>query len=180
MKNNPRCFPKAYTVKTTSTPLVGTNLTAAIVGVPPTQTQVVAVADSSMFVAGDRCKLVPNLALSSPSLFQDQVPVIAVPDGTHITIQNFSPMASGDFVVLDWACGMITVQCPKANPPAASIFLGPDQTLTNAPADAFWDLSLTLSYTSPTRPLDSDNLANYWVVGGNTTDSYIAAAWIIV
>ena len=184
MPSNPRSF-KFLAATTAPAPLVGTDLEGAIAACTlATQTTVsgvvvagqsVLVADSSMFVAGDLVNIFP--ANNSGTNAEYQVPVTAVPDGTHIVILNFNPHADTDFVQLWWPCAQVRVQESKATPPAGSLFLGASLALTNAGVAAFEDLSVDFTFLSPIRPGNSDNLCNYFVAGANGGELYLPSAW---
>lgn len=160
---------KYFTVTSgTTQPLVGTTLSAAITGSASAQS--VAVADSSMFLVGDYV-LVGTVT--------ERVKITAIADGTHITGVFPTSVATGANVRLYAPCTSVYVQTLDGN--AGNIFIGNASTITPATGvGAICKLTKSTATNQPTEfstgnvyGFNPENIANFWVTGDNTNDSYL-------
>ena len=179
--SNPRVF-KFQTAGGTAQPLIATTLTAAITpctiatATSGTAGQSIAVADSSIFQVGDFVNIIPVAGSTTPAR-ETQVPITAIPDGTHIVALNSAPHNSGDWVQLWWPCAQVRVQEQKSNPPAGSLFIGVDGTVTTAGDYSFEDIAVDFTFLSPIRYNNSDNVSNYWIISSSGSPKYLVSLW---
>lgn len=158
----------------TPQPLVGTTLGAAV-QIPSSSDTLVslAVADSSMFLAGDLA------ILGSPGTSEERVQVTAVPDATHVTVRGVQKAhASGSFLRLSLLMNSLFIQTKDGN--AGPIFVGMSNSLDKV-TGAFviaklFNVALggqpTEFGTTPTGVANSEDLGQIWV-DGTTNDSYL-------
>jgi len=178
---NPRTFP-IQTATPTAQPLLGSPLTANISACAinsssgGTGGQSIAVADSSIFKVGDYVNIIPVAGATTPKA-EYQVPVTAIPDGTHIVALNSAPHNSGDWVQLWWPCAQLRIQEIKGAAPAGSLFLGSGPDVDTSGNNALEDLSLDVTFQTPIRQTNSDNAANYWIISSSGSPTYQPTLW---
>lgn len=157
-------------------PLVGTTMTAAIVaGVAP---QLIPVADSSMFAAGDWAYL------DTPGASEERVLVLSVPDSTHINVPNVTKAhASGSLVRSGILCNSVYVQSLDGN--SAALYVGNSPSLVKA-TGVFVMKKIQFIAANGVIPdgtfgaslgagMNGEDLGAYWI-DGTTSDKYLPSA----
>lgn len=180
---------KLYSIAAAGTPqpLLGTNLSASVVPSLNSANQQVScpVADSSMFTVGDYV-----LFQTPAGSNQERVPVVKIPDGTHITVAFLGSAhtggvaGTGDWVSLALPVNSIYVQCNPGN--GGAIFLGTSPAMVKATgAFCFVQLVQTAAGVQPvdfntnqSRSVNIDNTSQVFV-DGTTADKYLPSIWLI-
>jgi hypothetical protein len=167
----------------TPQPLIGTTLTAAtgLGGTDPNgdqSIQIVAVADSSMFQAGDW------IVVGSKANSDEERVLITtdVDDSTHIEVKLTKTHVNGSYVRLSMMCQSIYVQTTQGN--TGAIYLGTQGLVKATQANV---AAVLYPFASPTQPIDySDpyrvapdggDCGEYWI-DGTTNDGYLPSLTI--
>jgi len=157
-----RTFPQqAIGATNTPQPVFSTTLTANLAASPTPQS--IAVASSVGFKVRDKVSLGPGTATF------EQADIVAIVDGTHITVIVTKAHTSGDFVGLNFPLANLYVQTKDGN--SASLYVGNSPLMT----DALWCISQLTKVAAAAQPVDfydaqiyganPGNLNEYWVYG---------------
>jgi hypothetical protein len=165
----------------TPQPLVGTTLTAAVTA--PTNPDAVvslSVADSSMFLKGDRVVIG-----STGAADEEDAAVFSVPDGTHINVQDIeNNHANGAYVRLGILINSLYIQEQDGN--TGALFIGTSSALVKA--TGVFVIAKLQAVGAGVQPneLDStrsglanpDQLGQIWI-DGTTGDKYLPSVGLI-
>lgn len=162
----------------TPQPMIGTNLAAAI---PAGQNVVAQVTDSTMFVGQDYVVLQTTLGLN-----KERCRIIAIPDGTHITLQQVNQAhALNEWVSLAGGCAEIGIQTKDGN--VGNIYIGNSPTFNKGTGvGMLFELSHVAAGNQPpdyfetsNGPMDAEDMSNYWIDADNNTDKYLPMFGVI-
>lgn len=178
---------KSFTIASGGTPqpLVGTTLTAAAgpAGTDPNgdpSNQIVAVADSSMFRAGDW------IVIGTSAAGDEERVLIStdIDDSTHIEIKLAKNHLNGAFVRLSVLCQSVYVQTKAGN--AGIIYIGTQGLVKATGVNVIAQLIAVaatgvqpIEFSDPIRVSpDASDIGEYWV-DGTTGDGYLPTLTVI-
>ena len=152
-------------------PLVATTLQTGV-QIVPGQTQTVLVGSTTLFQNNDTVNIIPAATNGPAAETALQIQVLSA---TSISAAFLRGHAAGDFVVLRWPCGNVTVQQSGVTTLTASCFIGGSPLLTTAGAYALWDVRVATFQSCMMGMGHCDDTANYWISGNGTGQVLVGA-----